>query len=60
MLDRIVPVEEKLFYREFEEKIESKRAHLRKLQNDDMIRLEERLKKLKWDETRRTEKDVNM
>ena len=58
MLEKIVPGEKKVFYKEFEHSKEKRRNDLKKAQALDLIRLDEKLKGKKWSEVRRTEKDL--
>jgi len=60
MLKRIKPQEEKLFYQKFDEMLEERREHLRKIQSIDLIRLDEKLKGLKWNDVRHREKELNI
>lgn len=59
-LDKIVPVEEARFYKDFEEGKQKKWDKLMKQQNIDMIKLEEKIKTKKWGELRRSEKDMKV
>ena len=59
-LDKIVPVEEARFYKEFEDGKQRKWDKLLKQQSLDMIKLEEKMKAKKWGELRRSEKDMRV
>ncbi len=60
MLDKILPVEEKKFKNLFNNNIESHRENLKKAQDEDSKRVDERIKALKWNELRKMEKEKNM
>jgi hypothetical protein len=52
MIEKILPEEEENFRREFDGRIEQRREHLRKCQSDDVVRLEEKIKALEWNNVR--------
>jgi hypothetical protein len=60
MIEKIQPKEEKQFFRAFELSIEKKRADVERLQKLDDDRVEEKLKRMKWNELRNQEKDTAM
>lgn len=55
MLERILPAETERFYNKFEKALESKRQNLREAQENDKLRLGEKLKGIKWTDVRRCE-----
>lgn len=59
-LDKIVPVEEARFYKEFDENKQKKWDKLIKQQNVDLVKLDEKIKTKKWGELRRSEKDMKV
>lgn len=60
MLDRILPKEEKQFYETFNASIEDKRKHLKGKQDEENVRLDEKLKGILWNDLRKREKNVNV
>merc|ERR1711916_293747 len=59
-LDRIVPVEEARFYKNFEDGKQKKWDKLIKQQSLDLVKLDEKIKTKKWGELRRSEKDMRV
>lgn len=55
MINKIQPKEEKQFFKKFDQSIEKKRIDMERKQKLDDDRVEEKLKKKKWDELRRRE-----
>jgi hypothetical protein len=60
MLDRILPKEEKEFYAAFNASLEDKRKHLRAKQDEENVRLDEKLKGILWNDLRKREKNVSV
>ena len=59
-LDLLIPKEKEKFYEEFEAKKELRRLNLKKKQEMDRTRLDEKLKGVKWNEVRKIEKSLKM
>ena len=57
MLQKIVPVERKRFYKAFDESIETMRSDLARKQEMDRIRAGEKVKGINWGDMRRREKE---
>lgn len=60
MLLRVKPREEARFNQKFDAVLEEKREHLRKEQAKDLIRLDEKLKFLKWRDIRLRDKELQI
>jgi hypothetical protein len=60
MLEKLLPVEERKFYQKFDSHIADLRISLQKRQSNDNIKLEEKIKGLKWNDLRRREKIINV
>jgi len=60
MLDKIVPVERKRFYKEFDDNINLMRKHLADRQAMDRIRHEESTKGIEWKDIRRRDKEYKI
>lgn len=60
MIKKILPQEQKRFYQKFDAMLEERRELLRKEQAKDLVRLDEKLKGLKWNDVRSREKEMNM
>jgi hypothetical protein len=60
MIDKLLPQEEKKFYEEFDNMIDTKRKNLADQQALDSMRFEEKLKKIEWNDVRRREKEMNV
>lgn len=57
MLNKLLPVEKKKFYKEFDDRIEKMRVDLREKQKTDAIKLGEKTKIVKWNGIRKREKE---
>lgn len=60
MIDKLLPLEEKRFYQDFDSSIETKRKLLQEQQRLDDMKFEEKMKKTEWNDIRRREKEMNM
>lgn len=60
MINKILPIEEKKFYQNFERNLESKRIKLEKLQDEDNARLDEKILKMDWKSIRQRELEAKM
>lgn len=60
MLEKLIPLEEKVRMKKFEEEIELKREVLARKQKQNAVRIEEKVKGLKWNGTRQAEKRSNI
>jgi hypothetical protein len=60
MLQKLLPVEERDFFKRYEEMIRNKRKALRHTQDIENIKLEEKLKNLRWNGVRKREKLINI
>ena len=60
MLQRIRPMEEKRFNKKFDDMLEERRENLRKEQAVDLLRLDEKLKGMKWADVRAREKELSV
>ena len=60
MLKRVKPLEERRFYQKFDEMLEERRALLHKNQSVDLVRLDEKLKGLQWNDVRVREKELSV
>lgn len=60
MLDKLIPGEEKVFYKKFEHDVEAMRQKLRDAHKADIIRLEEKILRTKWNDVRRREKESSI
>jgi len=60
MIERVLPQEEKLFYQAHEDALEDQRRKLRDAQKEDLVRLDEKLKGLKWTNLRKKEMKMKM
>jgi len=60
MIDKLLPLEEKQFYENFDNSIENKRKKLQEQQLTDTTQFEEKMKKTEWKDIRRREKEDNV
>lgn len=60
MIERILPKEESQFQSHFEQQMQSMRDKLYKQQQDDLARLEEKLKAVEWTDIRRRQMELDM
>ena len=58
MIKKILPKEERRFHQAFDLMLEERRENLRKEQSKDLVRLDEKLKGLKWNDVRSREKEM--
>lgn len=60
MIDKLLPIEEKRFYDNFDASIRRQREKLAETQAFEDNRFEEKLKAIEWKEIRRRERESNM
>ncbi len=60
MLEKLLPVEEKKFYEKFDKTVADRRVNLQTKQSFDRIKLEEKIKGLRWNDLRRREKMISI
>ncbi len=60
MIDKLVPIEEKKFYKHFDESIERQRKRLELEQERELAKFEESLKRAEWKDIRRREAEMNV
>lgn len=60
MIDKLLPIEEKKFYDNFDKQIENRRKKLANEQLEEDQRFEEKMKKIEWNDIRRREREENM
>jgi len=60
MIDKLVPIEEKKFYKHFDASIERQRKQLELEQSQEYTKLQENLKRAEWKDIRRREAEMNM